>query len=122
MKIVFTPEAWQLIRLISNEKLPVNGFVLGSEMGNYKIISTFIPFQLNEKNINRVYGDFFAMFATKFMGIFFSNSEIFLNDWLIDDLVIKIDRKRIEIFSYNGLETELLKEIIINGGIEAKNE
>ena len=119
MKIVFTPEALAMVHFISNSESPVNGFVLGNEIGKYKIISGFIPFRLNKKNVNRLYSNFYEKFGTKLKGIFFFNGDLFLNDWFIDDLIIKIYQPRIKIFYYNGLENVFLKEIIINGGKKA---
>jgi hypothetical protein len=91
MEINFTPEAERQLDVIRDVDTIKNGFVMGQLIGKHYIIEGFFPANFNEKNISDLYYKFFTKVGEKLMGVFFNNREPFLNDWFLEDVIIKIN-------------------------------
>ena len=91
MEINFTPEAERQLDVIRDVDTIKNGFVMGQLIGKHCIIEGFFPANFNEKNIRDLYYKLFAKVGEKLMGVFFNSMEPFLNDWFLEDVIIKIN-------------------------------
>ena len=101
MKLEFTKTAlWQL-HLLSHLDSKETGFVFGCGLGKFKIIENLFSLRFNKKNIDRLYHQVFYDYGDRLMGVFFVNSEVFLNDWFLENFIFKITGHKCQIFFYH---------------------
>jgi hypothetical protein len=101
MKIELTQTArWQL-RLLTGIDSKTTGFVLGWGLGRFKIIDKLFPLGFNKKNIKQIYHQLFLETGEQLLGVFFVNSEIFFDDWFLENFIIKITGQGSQVFFYH---------------------
>lgn len=118
MKIRFSSRANSQLSLFSDLGLRETGFVVGMDLGKYKIIESLIPISFNKKNICGIYRKIYNKIGNRLMGVFFFNKYIFLDDWFIEDIIIKVKDNDIKVFLYeiNSKSSEkALQEIKYSG-------
>jgi hypothetical protein len=101
VKIEFTRQALTKRNILSKIRTKETGFILGSQLGNYKIIEDLCAFRFDSRNINRLYSIFFKHFEGRLIGTFFMNSEYFLNDWFLENIIIRFQENDLYIFLYH---------------------
>jgi hypothetical protein len=101
VKIEFTRQALTKRNILSKIRTKETGFILGSQLGNYKIIEDLFAFRFDSRNINRLYSIFFKHFEGRLIGTFFMNSEYFLNDWFLENIIIRFQENDLYIFLYH---------------------
>lgn len=87
------------------KKIPENstGFVLGNQLGQYKIIENFFPVSFTSLTIDTVYHKMFSCFGTALIGVFFNQREPFLHDWFMEDIIFHIqDESLSHLYYYDG--------------------
>lgn len=122
MEVRFSSRANSQLSLFFDLDLKETGFLVGEDLGKYKIIESLIPISFNKKNICDVYRKAYNRIGNKLMGVFFFNKYIFLDDWFIEDIIIKVKDNDIKVFLYeiNSKSSEkFLEEINYSGD---KNE
>ncbi len=118
MKIKFSSRANSQLSLFLDLGLRETGFVVGMDLGKYKIIESLIPISFNKKNICDIYRKIYNKIGNKLIGVFFFNKHIFLDDWFIEDIIIKVKDNDIKVFLYeiNSKSSEkTLQEIKYSG-------
>ncbi len=118
MKIRFSSRANSQLSLFFDLGLKETGFVVGKDLGKYKIIESLIPISFNKKNICGIYRKIYNKIGNRLMGVFFFNKYIFLDDWFIEDIIIKVKDNDIKVFLYkiNSKSSEkALQEIKYSG-------
>jgi len=122
MEVRFSSRANSQLSLFFDLGLKETGFLIGKDLGKYKIIESLIPIRFNKKNICDVYRKAYNRIGNRLMGVFFFNKLIFLDDWFIEDIIIKVKDNDIKVFLYeiNSKSSEkFLEEINYSGD---KNE
>ncbi|UCH93707.1 MAG: hypothetical protein JSV88_26040 [Candidatus Aminicenantes bacterium] len=90
MKIRLTPTAMTQLELIADTMTNETGFIIGQDIGKFRIIENLLPINFNETTIDEVYAKTYSKIGDKLIGVFFNNCEPFLNDWFIENIIIKI--------------------------------
>ena len=122
MEVRFSSRANSQLSLFFDLGLKETGFLVGKDLGKYKIIESLIPISFNKKNICDVYTKVYNRIGNRLMGVFFFNKLIFLDDWFIEDIIIKVKDNDIKVFlcEIDSKSSEkILKEINYSGD---KNE
>ncbi len=122
MEVRFSSRANSQLSLFFDLDLKETGFLVGKDLGKYKIIESLIPISFNKKDICDVYRKVYNRIGNKLMGVFFFNKYIFLDDWFIEDIIIKVKDNDIKVFLYeiNSKSSENILEVINYSG--DKNE
>ncbi len=122
MEVRFSSRANSQLSLFFDLDLKETGFLVGKDLGKYKIIESLIPISFNKKDICDVYRKVYNRIGNKLMGVFFFNKYIFLDDWFIEDIIIKVKDNDIKVFLYeiNSKSSEKILEVINYSG--DKNE
>jgi len=112
IKVRLTPLALNHLKLISSLQDATTGFILGRDIGHFKVVEQVFPLHFNEHSIDAVYPQAYEQSRFKVLGVFFYRSEPFHNDWFLEDLIFKVnpnDRQPgITVFVYN-VEKQLLE-------------
>ena len=122
MEVRFSSRANSQLSLFFDLDLKETGFLVGKDLGKYKIIESLIPISFNKKNICDVYRKAYNRIGNKLMGVFFFNKYIFLDDWFIEDIIMKVKDNDIKFFLYeisSKSSEKILEEINCSGD---KNE
>ena len=122
MEVRFSTRANSQLSLFFDLGLKETGFLVGKDLGKYKIIESLIPVSFNKKNICDVYRKAYNRIGNKLMGVFFFNKYIFLDDWFIEDIIMKVKDNDIKFFLYeisSKSSEKILEEINCSGD---KNE
>lgn len=98
MEVRFSSRANFQLSLFFDLGLKETGFLVGKDLGKYKIIESLIPISFNKKNICDVYTKAYNRIGNRLMGVFFFNKLIFLDDWFIEDIIIKVKDNDIKVF------------------------
>jgi hypothetical protein len=103
MKIKFTPVARKQLELVNGVPANPTGFILGSHLGQFRIIESVFPLFFEPGTIDHLYGEMVAHFGDKLLGVFFNHCEPFLSDWFIEDIVIRL-QEPLPLFYYYDAE------------------
>lgn len=108
MEINFIPEAQRQLDMMGVIDTIENGFVMGQIIGKHIIIENFFPANFNEKKIDKIYRKIFNIAGERLMGVFFNGKEPFLNDWFLEDIIIKVNplHQDLESFIYEFEKSE----------------
>lgn len=111
MKIKLIPTATALLELIGDTRTNKTGFVIGQDIGKFRIIENLLPVNFDETTINEVYAKAYNKIGDKLIGVFFSHNETFDSDWFIENIIIKIKKPKPEFYLYdvNKKYTRLLE-------------
>ena len=111
MKIKLIPTAAALLELIGDTRTNKTGFVIGQEIGKFRIIENLLPVNFDETTINEVYAKAYNKLGDKLIGVFFNHNETFDSDWFIENIIIKIKKPQPEFYLYdvNKKYTRLLE-------------
>jgi hypothetical protein len=105
MKIRLTPTAADQLELIGDTMTNKTGFIIGQDIGKFRIIENLLPVNFDETTINEVYAKAYNKMGDKLIGIFFNHCEPFFSDWFIENLVIKIKDQQPEFYLYDVNKT-----------------
>lgn len=101
MKIRLTPTAAAQLELISDTMTNETGFVIGQDIGKFRIIENLLPVNFDETTINEVYAKAYNKIGDKLIGVFFNHCEPFDSDWFIETVIIKIKEPQPEFYLYD---------------------
>lgn len=101
MKVKLTPTAAVLLELIGDTMTNKTGFVMGQDIGKFRIIENLFPVNFDETTINEVYAKVYNKIGDKLIGVFFNHCETFDSDWFIENIIIKIKEPQPEFFLYD---------------------
>jgi hypothetical protein len=112
MKIRFASEARRqfdlLLRLDSGE----TGFIVGRDIGGFRIIKNFFSVHFHRKNIGEVYETFLHEMNEELLGVFFINRRLFVSDWFCEDIILKIEGQQATFFDCRFDSVGRRKELI----------
>ncbi len=108
MKIKFTPDALTRLELVIGMLSNDTGFLIGEEFGKIKLIEELFPINFDKDTIDMLYARMYSKVGDKLLGVFFNNSEPFLSDWFIEDIIIKIKYPQPEFYFYDADEKFVL--------------
>ncbi|MCX6557471.1 MAG: hypothetical protein NTW95_08610 [Candidatus Aminicenantes bacterium] len=97
MKVQLTPAALQEIAVLRSSGYKGAGFLLGSAMGRFIIIDQLLPFDFDRASGDEIYRSVCANYQQRLQGVFFCRRRPFVLDRFLQDLVMVIDGKQIEI-------------------------
>jgi hypothetical protein len=100
MNIKFTPSARTQLELVIGTLSNDTGFIIGQEFGKIRLIEELFPINFDESSVDMLYAKMYSKHGDRLMGVFFNNSEPFLNDWFIEDIIIKIKYPQPEFYFY----------------------
>jgi hypothetical protein len=111
MKIKLIPTAAALLELIGDTRTNKTGFVIGQDIGKFRIIENLLAVNFDETTINEVYAKAYNKLGDKLIGVFFNHNETFDSDWFIENIIIKIKKPQPEFYLYdvNKKYTRLLE-------------
>ena len=98
MKIRLTPTAAAQLELIGETMTNKTGFILGQDIGKFRIIENLLPVNFDETNIDEVYARVLNKIGDKLIGVFFNHCEAFASDWFIENTIIKIKEPQPEFY------------------------
>ena len=75
MKIKLIPAAAALLELIGDTRTNKTGFVIGQDIGKFRIIENLLPVNFDETTINEVYAKAYNKIGDKLIGVFFNHNE-----------------------------------------------
>lgn len=101
MKIRLTPTAAAQLDLIGDTMTNETGFVIGQDIGKFRIIESLLPVNFGETTIDDVYAKAYEKIGDKLIGVFFNHCETFASDWFIENIIIKIKEPQPEFYLYN---------------------
>jgi len=101
VKVNLTPAALTQLELIIGTFANETGFIIGQDIGKYKVIEGLFPINFYEGTIDTVYPWVYSKINDKLMGVFFNNREPFSSDWFIEDIIIKIKYPQPEFYFYD---------------------
>jgi hypothetical protein len=101
MKIRLIPTAAALLELIGDTRTNKTGFVVGQDIGKFRIIENLLPVNFDETTIDEVYAKAYNKIGDKLIGVFFNHCETFESDWFIENIIIKIKEPRPEFYIYD---------------------
>lgn len=101
MKIRLTPTAITQLGVINATTSNETGFIIGQDIGKFRIIEYLLPVNFNETTINEIYAKVYNETGGKLIGVFFNQCEPFFSDWFIEDIVMKIESPQPEFYLYN---------------------
>jgi len=114
MKIRLTQTARQQLAVIVDTYSNETGFMLGQDIGKYRIIEGFLPINFYETDIDEIYAKIYSKIGKKLVGVFFNNKEAFHSEWFIEDVVIKIKHPQPEFYLYNAdMKPVRLEDVMI---------
>jgi hypothetical protein len=102
MKIKVTQAARTQLALIADMLSTQTGFIMGQDIGKFRVIENLFPANFNETTIDEVYAKVYSKFGDKLTGVFFNNTEPFASDWFIGDTVIIIKYAQPEFFLFDA--------------------
>jgi hypothetical protein len=102
MKITFTPAALRQLELVIGTLSNNTGFLIGSEIGKFKIIEELFPLNFDESSIDTIYSKMYSKVGDRLLGVFFNNNEPFFSDWFIEDIIINIKYPQPEFYFYDA--------------------
>ena len=109
-----TPAALTRLELIIGTLSNETGFIIGQDIGKYKIIEDLFPINFDENSADMVYSKVYSKIGDKLLGVFFNNREPFPCDWFIEDIVINIKYPQPEFYFYHADEKYIsLPEVTI---------
>ncbi|MGE5341949.1 MAG: hypothetical protein ACM3SY_10780 [Candidatus Omnitrophota bacterium] len=93
MNIKLTPYALTQLQVIVQTHSNNTGFLLGTDMGKFKIIENLFPLNFTPTTIDAVYSQIYqSELGKKIMGVFFNpiheTDEPFVNEWFMEDLIM----------------------------------
>jgi len=94
MKIRFASEARRQFDLLLKLDSRETGFILGRDIGGYRIIKSFFSVHFQRKNIGEVYEKFLQEMKEELLGVFFINRRLFVSDWFCEDIILKIEGRQ----------------------------
>lgn len=97
----FTPGTLTRLELIIGTLANETGFIIGQDIGKYKVIEDLFPLNFDENTIDMVYARVLSKVGDKLMGVFFNNREPFDSDWFIEDIIINIKYPQPEFYFYD---------------------
>lgn len=101
MKVRLIPTAAALLELIGDTMTNKTGFVMGQDIGKFRIIENLIPVNFDETTIDEVYTKAYNKIGDKLIGVFFNYCEPFFSDWFIENIIIKIKEPQPEFYLYD---------------------
>jgi hypothetical protein len=101
MKVRLIPTAAALLELIGDTTNNKTGFVMGQDIGKFRIIENLIPVNFDETTIDDVYAKAYNKIGDKLIGVFFNHCEPFESDWFIENIIIKIKEPQPEFYIYD---------------------
>jgi hypothetical protein len=101
MKVRLTPTAAALLELIGETMTNKTGFVIGQDIGKFRIIEYLLPVNFDEISINEIYAKAYNKIGNKLVGVFFNHCETFDSDWFIENIIIKIKEPQPEFYLYD---------------------
>lgn len=101
MKISQTPQVKEQLELLSQVNTNKTGFIIGHQMGLFRIISNLWPINFNQENLNQIYTKVYKVIDDKILGVFFNFREPFYSDWFIENIIIKISVNQTQFFFYD---------------------
>jgi hypothetical protein len=102
MKIKFTPSARTQLELVIGTLSNDTGFIIGQEFGKIRLVEEMFPINFDESSVDSLYAKMYRKVGDRLMGVFFNNSEPFLSDWFIEDIIIKIKYPQPEFYFYEA--------------------
>lgn len=100
MKIRLTPTAAAQLELMG-DMTNKTGFVMGQDIGKFRIIENLLPVNFDETTIDEVYAKTYNKIGDKLIGVFFNHCEPFFSDWFIENIIVKIKYPRPEFYLYD---------------------
>lgn len=101
MKIRLTPTAAAQLELIGDTMTNKTGFVIGQDIGKFRIIENLFPVIFDETTIDEAYATAYKKIGDKLIGVFFNHCESFDSDWFIENIIIKIKEPQPEFYLYD---------------------
>jgi len=101
MKIRLTPTAAALLELLGDTMTNETGFVIGQDIGKFRIIENLFPVNFDETTIDKIYTKAYKKIGDKLMGVFFNHCDTFASDWFIENIIIKIKEPQPEFYLYD---------------------
>lgn len=101
MKIRLIPTAAALVKLIGDTITSRTGFVIGQDIGKFRIIENLVPVNFDEITIDEVYTKAYNKIGDKLIGVFFNHCEPFDSDWFIENIIVKIKGPQPEFYIYD---------------------
>ncbi len=66
-------------------------------MGKFMMIDNLFPVSFDQ-DIDELYRLYFELLGDKLIGVFFKNQDLFLSDWFIGDIILKIKGSQVEFY------------------------
>ncbi len=101
MKIRLIPTAAAQLELLGDTMTNETGFVIGQDIGKFRIIENLFPVNFDETTIDEIYTKAYKKIGDKLMGVFFNHCDAFANDWFIENIIIKIKEPQPEFYLYD---------------------
>lgn len=90
MEITLTTTAQTQLNLITEVASNGTGFLMGQDMGRFRIIESLLPVDFTEATIDDIYSRMVQKTGNKLLGVFFHNIKPFHNEWLWEDIILEI--------------------------------
>lgn len=93
MKINWTPFAYTQLELIDRIGTVTSGFIIGRDIGKFKVIESLLPVNFDENSIGTVYKNIYERVGDQLLGVFLKDPltlSIPCVEWFIEDIVMKI--------------------------------
>ena len=90
MKIRLAPPALTQFELILETGANETGFLIGQDIGKFKVIESLLPINFTEETIDEIYSKMYSKIGEKLVGVFFKDREPFFNEWFIEDIIMKV--------------------------------
>jgi hypothetical protein len=97
MKVQLTPAALREISVLRAAGYKGAGFLLGSAMGRFIIIDQLLALDFDRASGDGIYRSVCMNYQQRLQGLFFCRRRPFVLDRFLQDLVMVIDGKQIEI-------------------------
>ena len=98
MKIRFTTEAQRQLELFLKLNSASTGFIVGRDIGKFKIIKNLFSAPFSRSSIDDVYREFLETIKDGLLGVFFMNRPLFLVDWFNEDIILEIKGQETKFF------------------------
>lgn len=100
MEITLTTTAQTQLNLITEVASNGTGFLMGQDMGRFRIIESLLPVDFSEATIDDIYSKMVQKAGNKLLGVFFHNIEPIQNEWLWEDIILEITNNEPLFYKY----------------------
>jgi len=91
MKLVVGVQAKKKIDLLQKSDNKINGFLIGSKIAKYTIISDLFLYGFNKDDFSDAYRSVYENWGFKLKGFFYRNTNVLFDDYFYEKIIMEIN-------------------------------